>query len=166
MTLSATPGQAARPAEAASRQSGVSLIEVLVTLSILAVASAAIITTARPNDPLKLESARLERVIDRLEMRAQTTGLPTGLVVGQGEYSAAIWVRGEWQALSEHQHRLARGVDLTLQAAASPRETGQTPAPDIVFDPLGHSSLATLTLRHKGQSYTLDPAQADEAAIR
>lgn len=133
-----------------AHQAGLSLVEVLVTLAIAALASALILGTARPVDPLRTEVERLANVIDMLEQRAWISGRPTGLQIDESTYSSVIWVEGAWTNVAGQTHELKRGLRLRL---ATPDAAAQ--GPQIVFDPLDHSSTSEIVLSSGAREMTV-----------
>lgn len=143
-----------------SAQAGLSLVEVLVTLSISALAATLIMTTARPVDPLRAEGERLTQILEQLDGRARVSGTPTGLVADAGRYTGVVWTGREWTALPRQSHNLARGVAFQFPAghsAGSPKRDETYLIPVLVFDPLGHSALQPLVLRTKDRKLTITP---------
>jgi len=135
-----------RQPERAAPSSGFSLTEVLVTLSITALASAMIVATARPADPLRQEGERLSQTLAQLQSRARATGAPAGLVLDTDAYTSVRWSDGAWSALPSGHHEL-RGVAIIAPATTEPPlRADQTFRPQIIFDPLGHSALVPVTL--------------------
>ena len=138
------------PPSSAWAEAGFSLTEVLVTLSIVALASAMIVGTSRPADPLKREAEHLTQTLEQLNARAKVTGEPLGLVLEPGGYTGAAWTNGVWAALPRTARALPRGMEIVAPAATprepDPGEDGGL-SPQIVFDPLGHSGTAELLLR-------------------
>jgi len=134
----------------APAEAGFSLTEVLVTLSIIAFASAMIVGTSRPPDPLKQEAEQLAQTIAQLDARARLTGEPLGLVLEAGSYSGVAWIDGTWTALPRTSRELPKGMEVVSPAAA-PRDErldeGGGLQPQLVFDPLGHSDAVEVLLR-------------------
>ena len=144
---------------AVSRQDGLSLVEVMVTLGILAAATALIIATAPKQDPLRVEASKLEQQLSRLEALAEASGAPTGLAVRADGYEAVRWQAGTWQPLPGGARALPRGLEL----AAIERPRAET-LPAIIFDPLGHSIVPPLTLRGANGVVTVDTPGAGSGA--
>lgn len=137
---------------------GLSLVEVLVTLSISALAAVVIITTARPADPLRSEGERLTRTLEQLNGRARISGKPTGLVVDTRSYRGVVWTDGNWTTLPRTERSLGSAVVIASPIAdPAPARPGRllADAPQIVFDPLGHSTIAPVILRAKGQELAI-----------
>ncbi len=150
-------------------QAGFSLVEVLVTLAISALAATLILTTARPADPLRTESERLARTLGQLEGRARMSGSPMGLVIESDRYAGVVWTGEEWAALSRQSHELARGVTIRIpvgRGRAASQGSDESPLPQLVFDPLGHSALDPLVLQANGRELTVPWPTAPRGAAR
>ncbi|MFN7177968.1 prepilin-type N-terminal cleavage/methylation domain-containing protein [Hyphomonas sp.] len=108
---------------------GLSLVEVMVTLAITALAASLIVETARPVDNLKSEHDRLAQVIERLDLRARVSGEPTGIMIETTGYAPATWKGGQWQISVREQRTLPERYRLRVSPASGD-------GPQIVFDPL------------------------------
>ena len=149
--------------QSSSMQSGMSLIEVLVALFILAMASAAIMMTL-PRQPsgLDREIARLEGTIDRLAGQAIASGEVHALRLTQTGYVAEAWRNEGWSPLNRSAHTLPQSVQVSV--AEKPR--GSEPAktwPDIVMDTTGIVTARDLVLRDGAGEYRL--AVASDGAV-
>lgn len=111
------------------REAGVSLVELLVTLSIVALVSVMIVATARPADPLKSEQDRLSGVLKQLDARAKVSGEPTGLFASPSGYIPATWRAGEWQTAQREQRKLPDQFTLRIEPSSAD-------GPQVQFDPL------------------------------
>lgn len=141
--------QGSRPARrvvipARKRQAGLSLVEVLVTLSITALASMLIVATARPSDPLKSEQAKLVQVLERLELRARVSGVPAGLAFERNSYAPALWREDGWQ-IAERERRTLPGK---MILRVDPKRSGE---PQVQFDPLMPTALPVIYLGQGGR---------------
>ncbi len=137
---------------------GMSLVEVLVTLSISALAAALIIATARPADPLRSEGERLNRVLEQLHSRARISGKPTGLLVQNTGYAGMVWSDGEWSPLPRSQHSLGPAVEIRSPLArnvSAREENSAARRPQLVFDPLGHSKIEPIILRTRDREIAI-----------
>ncbi len=148
-----------QPPERAAPAAGFSLTEVLVTLSIIAFVSATIVATARPADPLRREGERLSQTLAQLHNRARATGAPAGLVLDAGAYTSVRWSAGTWSTLPAGRHSM-RGVIIVSPAPAAQAFETDEPEPlrpQIIFDPLGHSTLVPVELRAGTRTLEVDP---------
>ena len=128
---------------ATSSRAGMSLIEVLVALFILALASAAIMMTL-PRHPSRLdrEVTRLERAIDQLAGEAIAAGEVRAIQLTPDGYQAQAWRGGRWVALKRSRHMLPSPLRAHVQNA--PKEMKDWP--EIVADTTGIVSARTLVL--------------------
>ena len=133
---------------ARGREAGFSLVEVLVTLSILALASAMIVTTARPADALKSEHNKLAGVLKRLDAKAKVSGEPTGLIASASGYTPAVWRAGEWQAAQREHRSLPDQFTLRI-------EPGATSGPQVQFDPLMPETTVSVVLSDGRRNLTV-----------
>jgi hypothetical protein len=142
--------QASLPAPRRPGEAGLSLVEVLVTLSISAFAAVLIVATARPADPLRSDGEKLSRTLAQLEGRARISGKPTGLLLDETGYTGMVWAGGNWSALPRSRHALSRGVEILSPLSPEPLETQM---PQLVFDPLGHSAIDPVILRAQNREW-------------
>jgi hypothetical protein len=142
--------QASLPAPRRPGEAGLSLVEVLVTLSISAFAAVLIVATARPADPLRSDGEKLSRTLAQLEGRARISGQPTGLLLDETGYTGMVWAGGNWSALPRSRHALSRGVEILSPLSPEPLETQM---PQLVFDPLGHSAIDPVILRAQNREW-------------
>lgn len=156
------PSDSHREPSAATRrrggEAGLSLVEVLVTLSISAFAAVLIVATARPADPLRSEGERLTRTLEQLDGRARISGKPTGLVVQANGYAGMVWSEGEWSPLPRSQRSLGPAAEIRSPLArdVSAREEKRAArVPQLVFDPLGHSKIEPIILRAKDRELAI-----------
>lgn len=141
-------------------ETGMSLVEVLVALSILALATTVITLTLASPNPLTRESDHLRSVLEQTAGRALVTGRPAALLVDGRSYSPAIWQDGEWRSLGTAGRTLPSGMALVASDNAGTRRRGRDdPTPMIIFDPLGHSPEASIDLVRGGSvtRFTLQP---------
>lgn len=148
-------------------QAGLSLVEIMVTLSIIAVATTLILLTIPTRHVFKQESDRLRETLEQAANRAMVTGQPVGLVVEGQHYAPAIWQNGAWRLMESHQ--LPNDISLRIdgKTPAVPEE-GEDPAPAVIFDPLGHTLPVALELSRSGvlTSLTLLPDGRVEMEVR
>jgi prepilin-type N-terminal cleavage/methylation domain-containing protein len=138
--MAARPQRIRKHRQAQLRQTGFSLVEVLVTLSVTALASVLIVLSARPSDPLRQEQDRLFRIIGQLEAQARVSGIPSGLLIERNSYVPARWTDGNWQ-VSERDRQIMPGkIVLHVNAVT---EGG----PQVVFDPLMPHPQPVIALR-------------------
>ena len=154
-------------APAGDPQAGLSLVEIMVTLSIIAVATTLILLTIPTRHVFKQESDRLRETLQQAANRAMVTGQPVGLVVEGHSYSPAIWQNGTWRLMENHPLPKDIGIRIDGKPPAV-REKGEDPAPAVIFDPLGHTLPVALELSRNGvlTSLTLLPDGSVEMEVR
>ena len=138
----------------ARARSGFSLVEVLVTLSVSALAATLIMATARPSDPLRTDGEQLTSMLERLDRRARITGSPTGLVIEADRYTGVAWTGAEWSNLPRQSRGLSRGVTFKITPSTGAKDEKQL-SPQLIFYPLGHSSSEPLVLLSNGRNLTV-----------
>lgn len=126
-------------------EAGLSLVEVMVTLSIVAIATSLIVLTLPRAQPQKQAVGLLREALERTAERAMITGQPSGMVFEQGRYSPAIWQDETWRLIGGQ--NLPAGMTIlidgeTLRAA----EASEAPVPAVIFDPLGHTQPVAIDL--------------------
>ncbi len=148
-----------RPANPPARTAGFSLVEVLVTLSITALASALIVATARPADPLRTEGERLTHALEQMQSQARISGTPMGMVLEPKGYAIVAWRDGAWSTVGNQRHALATGVSIrwALQPRKADAAAGSQAVPDLIIDPLGHSTLEPIVLEASGREVSVTP---------
>ena len=144
------------------REAGVSLIEILVGISIMAIVAFAVTLTLRPGDgALAREADRLGVRLNQAAAEAIATGQPIGLVIeanGQ-RYGFYRYVDRRWWPLRDHPtlegHDL--GSPVRLSATQALFQSGQAgvdrelaPTPVIWFDPAGLTEPFSLRLDADG----------------
>lgn len=135
--------------EAKSLQSGFSLVEVIVTVFILAMATSFIVVTLPQNpSPLVREAKRLQAFLELATKQSRTGGLPLGLIAEETGYSLAVWRNGEWNHITGTGHTLGHGIRLASYPEDAPdaREVPET-WPVAMFDPIGAATALQFELR-------------------
>jgi type II secretion system protein H len=137
---------------------GFSLIEVLVTLAIVGAASSLIVLSAQPADPARVEFQRLQQTAEAAAERARISAIPSGLRLTETSYEPVIWQAGAWRPVPRQARTLPGSLTLTWSEPRAARRRGPGPedqAPQIMFDPLGHTPGFDLTLATRSARYTL-----------
>lgn len=126
-------------------EDGLSLVEVMVTLSIIAVATSLVVLTL-PRPRPQLQAAGLLRVsLEKAAERSMISGQPVGLVIEERSYSIAVWQNEEWRAVASQ--KLAPGTSLLVDGdRVYSGDEDAAIKPSIVFDPLGHTEPLDLDL--------------------
>ena len=157
-----------RPAPPRRSEAGLSLVEVMVTLSIIAVATSLIVLTLPRPRPQLQAAGLLRTALEKAAERSMISGQPVGLVIEEGSYSIAVWQNEEWRVLASQ--ALAPGISLLVDG--EPVFSGDEDAtiqPSLIFDPLGHTEpldldvvrndfVTRLTLQADGSVTSENPA--------
>ncbi len=118
---------------------GVSFVEVMVTIFIMALATSFIIFTIPRSGVEPQDAVRLKSLLERASDRARMIGTPTGLMILDDSYEISDWRGGAWQRV-EGTHT---AFDSRMQIVVAPGRRQKDDRPDdwpvIVFDPLGHT---------------------------
>jgi general secretion pathway protein H len=135
-------------------QSGFSLVEVMVTVFILAMATSFVVVTLPPNpSPLLREAKRFEAFVELAAKRSRVGGLPIGLVAGEVEYSLVVWRDEQWNAIIGTSHELDEGIVLGVSTQTVSERPENWPV--VVFDPLGAATPTKLELHQAGQKVSV-----------
>lgn len=144
----------------ACRQAGLSLVEVMMALFILALATSFIIMTARPRDRTADTAMALQNAAESAAMRARLSGQPSGLSIDGRQVTVVTWLDGGWQTVSQRAISLPPSLTVSVNQTAPGFDAPQQQDwPQIVFDPLGHTGEFQLRVR-KGSEvhhFTLAP---------
>ena len=163
------------PAHNWTRETGLSLIEILVGISIVAIVAFAVTLSIRPSgSPLSAEADRLAVRLHQAEAEAIASGTPVGLAIdGSGAgYTFYRRVDGRWWPLDDHPtlaaHRLDNPLRLDIAETAPVRAAVAERAalyPAIWFDPAGLTEPFRLRLVSDSAEIALD-WQADGSLRR
>lgn len=158
---------------AASRDDGVSLIEVLVALAVVAVMTGAVVVyMGGAQSPAR---SAADQLVTRLA-EARELSLVSGENLGfAADFDARGWrffhaPNGRWEVIRDHPAlspvRLEPGVSLVLREGALPRreDAADIAAPEILFDPTGFDAPFLYALRDGQQS--LEIAREDDGGLR
>ncbi|MEZ5897488.1 MAG: prepilin-type N-terminal cleavage/methylation domain-containing protein [Parvularculaceae bacterium] len=135
-----------------ARQTGVTLVELLVVLVILALASTAVLLNTPPARPGVQEEA--ERMAARIRIaldESMTTRKSFRLVLDEGGYDFEVFTQGQWTQMPDHRflarRDFSKGVTAEISTAeaamANARSLGESARPVIdektrlTLDPLG-----------------------------
>lgn len=147
---------------ASSSQSGMSLVEVLVALFILALASAAIVMTL-PRQPSRLdrEVARLEQAVERISDEAISTGELRAIRVTAQGYQAHMWRQNAWVPVTKSDHQLPSSIQLSARKGLKDRKDW----PEIVADSTGIVTGKPLMLVEGAAARTLTVSASGQIVV-
>ncbi len=138
-----------------STSAGFSLVEMLVTVFIMGLAtSLVILTIPEPGGRLQREADRLVAELERLSERALASGEVAGLDSQIDGYALAVRRNGTWQIDERSRHALPRGMQLRVEGGAAGE--GDAARPELRFGPLGHALEARLVLEDGTQQFTVE----------
>ncbi|WP_341197781.1 prepilin-type N-terminal cleavage/methylation domain-containing protein [Hyphomonas chukchiensis] len=140
---------------------GMSLIEVLVAVFIMALAAGMVAMTMRaPADPLEEAAARLERDITSAMDLALVTGAPQGLKLTDEGYQLVTWRNQAWLPAAGGKVSFARNVAFD-RSRAPPQRSGNGPGspneapPEVILDTTGTAQADPLILERDNQTIEL-----------
>jgi type II secretion system protein H len=154
------------------QDAGVSLIEVLTAMAVVAVMAGAVVVYMGGGETPAREAA--DRLATRLA-EAREYALVSGETIGfAADFDARGWrffhaPNGTWQVMDSHPglepERLEPGVSLLLAEGALPRreEAGDIEAPEVLFDPTGFDQPFLYTLRDEQQ--VLEVRRGDDGEL-
>ena len=153
-----------RATDVRSREAGLSLVEVLAAIAIIAVlTSAAVVYWTNGSSPAR-------QAADRLALRlieAREHALVTGETVGfAADFDGSGWrffhfQDGAWRPIADHPalgaERLSPGVSLAVADGAIPRRDGDDAfeAPEVLFDPAGFDAPFEYEIRDREQTLVI-----------
>ncbi len=131
-------------------ESGMSLVETLMAVFIVGIASSLIILTmpARP-DPLQVEAGKLVQYAEMARSRALISGEWTGVIIAQDAYQQVIFRDGEWVSSSQRAHDLPSGVTIAPARAGSARANPTEALPALQFGPTGTALAETIIVERR-----------------
>ena len=155
------------------RQRGISLVEILVVLSIVAMVAGVVVINAPPPRSDLRDTA--DQFAARLEAAAQfaiTSGAVIGIVVDAEEYTFYRYNRGDWNRIDEksfsHEKFAADyAVNIELKEAAKKNERDDAQQssetvirPQILFAPTGETSAFSVGFQSRRESIRLTMDEA------
>ena len=126
---------------AASAQRGVTLIELLIVLSIIAVVSALLVPRLQESNARKLkrESERMALLLDLARSSAITGGKSIAFSMGDADYRFWRWNEGNWEMQSEGELRVRTLPEPLTLGVLSIDGVEQSAGQKLVFRPQGIS---------------------------
>lgn len=161
MTLVTGSPEALKHSAHLSSDAGFSLVEVLMSVFIMALATSVIILTRPPPpDAMSVEVEQFQDMLEATTDKAILTGAPTGIRLSAEGYSQLVWREGEWVNISNQVVKLPDGASLEILQ----RGEDQT-GPDIEMSPLGDVSPVQVNLAMRGR-YLLLSIDAEGSITR
>jgi len=137
-------------------QAGMTLVEALMAVFIMGLASALIVLTLPTRESnLEMEAKRLTEVVDTARTRALVSGQWTGIELGKTGYQQVTYRDGRWAGSYRRTHELARGV--TLDLTDPPKRSSKLIKipPVFQFGPTGASVSKPLILKSASGEVTV-----------
>lgn len=118
------------------RDGGFSLVEIMVALFIMALASALVVMAmpSRP-DALNAEADQFEKVMNRSLDQAISRGQAQGIRIEENAYTVYTRINGRWVPVSDVSRRVSDGVTIRMLGKADPKS--DEALPQIVLDASG-----------------------------
>lgn len=136
------------------RDDGFSLVEILVALFIMALASAMIVMAIPARkDPLELEASRFEALLSRALDQAISRGQARGIRVEENTYRVYARVGGRWVPVQGEAETLPGEMSLIL---LEQRGEADDPRPQIIADAAGIVSGASVRISAGQESRDID----------
>jgi type II secretion system protein H len=156
-----------------SSQAGVSLIEVLAALAIVALMGAiAVVMLDARRTPLDVSAERLTRALAEARQEALLSGQVIGFSAAPdfGGWTFHEYRSGTWRIIADHpaleRVRLAEGLTLEAREGAIAARGGEAPAfvPQVWFDPTGFDAPFAYVLADADQSRLI--VRLDDGRVR
>lgn len=118
------------------RDGGFSLVEIMVALFIMALASAMVVMVmpSRP-DALNAEVDQFETLLTRAQDQAISRGQAQGIRVETNAYTVYTRINGRWMPLEAGSHRVSGGVTISVLGKTEAKSVDTLP--QIVMDASG-----------------------------
>lgn len=150
--------------KAVSPQSGFSLIELMMAIFIMALATSLIVMTLPPQPGrLDREVIRLQSEIERIADQAMVSGHNMGLDITREGYVIMRRREGAWQVVTGTRHTLPDDITLAYQREAS----GELPEswPEVRIDPIGRMDASEITLVGRTGRVVLSLAETMQVSV-
>lgn len=146
------------------REDGFSLVEILVALFIMALASAMVVMAMpAPRDPLESEVDRFGEVISRTLDLAITRGQARGIRVEESGYRVYTRIGGRWVPSASEVLTLPSGVTMHIVT----KDNGaKDELPQIVADAAGIVSGETVRIERGARVREIDPREVASRGAR
>ncbi len=142
------------------RDGGFSLVEIMVALFIMALASALVVMVmpSRP-DALNAEADQFEALMTRTLDQAISRGQAQGIRIEENAYTVYTRINGRWVPVSAASQHVSGGVTISMLGKADPKSDGSLP--QIVLDASGIVSGPGVRFSKGAQTREFDlPGQA------
>ena len=138
------------------REDGFSLVEILVALFIIALASAMVVMALpHRNDTVETEAVRFRDVLDRTVEQAISRGQVHGIRVGEHSYTIYTRMGGRWVQARGGVETLPGGMSLTVLARDGEADDIR---PQIIADASGIVSGPSLLVTKGNRSHEIEIA--------
>ena len=139
--------------QARSSQAGVTLVEVMMAMMIMALATTMVVMTMpqRPS-PVSQEAEKLVETLDRAKRQAQVSGQTFGVRATRASYQVVRRSGGAWLPVAGALQKLPDGVSLQYVERKGEAEERPEGWPQVWFDPLGHSEAARFRVQARRES--------------
>lgn len=155
-----------RQRQALPSDAGLSLVEALVAVFIMALATSVIVLTRPPPpDPVDAEVRRFSEMVETLSQHAIATGAPLALDLGEDDYKALKWQDGKWLPYRSNVIALPNGMRFQNSGTGGSDSADEEAWPEIEFTAQGVTTPMQIILRHSGADILLS-VRADGQVVR
>lgn len=154
----------------ARRDAGMTLVEVMMVIFIIGLATTVAVITLPPREAAEARMLRqVETALGQAQDRAVLTGEVIGLQQTKVGFELLSWTGEEWLPLQGGLLRLPADVEVEILPPEDQRRNGQDAPARIVFNPLGRAEPITLSVSWRGWSERIalntDGEVADNAGL-
>ncbi|GJL90721.1 MAG: hypothetical protein DHS20C04_03800 [Hyphococcus sp.] len=160
------------------RQRGVSLVELLIVLSIVAMVAGVVIINAPPaRSDLRQDADSFAARLDFAAQDAITRGVLIGMTLSEGGYEFYTYNRGEWRE-REDQHVAGEAFssDYTVkinktqtaernEITETKRESEAGVHPDVLFSPTGETTEFSVSFKDRRDTFSVTLDNAGHVAV-
>ncbi len=147
-----------------SPQSGFSLIELMMAIFIMALATSFVVLTLPPqSSQLEEEAERLAGTLQRGADQAMISGHLVGLDITDTGYGLVRWRGGAWQAIPGQHYILPASMDISYHSETD-RDV-PTNWPEARFDPIGRVEAAEIILMRGTERVALSLSRTMEISV-
>ena len=154
----------------ARRDAGMTLVEVMMVIFIIGLATTVAVITLPPREAAEARMLRqVETALGQAQDRAVLTGEVIGLQQTEAGFELLSWTGEEWLLLQGGLLRLPADVEVEILPPEDQRRNGRDAPARIVFNPLGRAEPITLSVSWRGWSERIalntDGEVADNAGL-